>query len=184
MKSLTSITAGGLWKWDDPVFSPAELAEVAGIGVEALKKYIQRGTIFTESRYITKQGKARRYSLEDVCQARAMGLLLNVHGMSPDAARRIAWGISDAMRELAEAHSQDREIDMSLLVVRWPTPTGVGETYGSHGIKGEELATFVSDIVWPPQFGMFCITRQQLSSEVVVPCLDFLKYKQKEGTSR
>jgi len=141
----------------------------------------QLTTALAESRYITKQGKARRYSLGDVCQARAMGLLLAVYGIGPDAARRLAWGMTCAMREIAEAHSQDREIDMSLLVVRWPTPTGVSETYGSHGIKGEELATFVSDIVWPPQFGMFCITRQQLSSEVVVLCLDFLKYKQKEA---
>ena len=157
--------------WRNPIFSTKDICDVSGIQQEALRKYIRMGTLFTESRYQTTQGKARRFSLGDLCQARAMWNLMAVFEMSADRARYCAWGFTTAMRVMALAYAQGEELDMSLVAVCWPARGN--DAYGAHAIPGGEIQPLMDECIYEPEFCGLIITREKLWDTVVSPCLEF-----------
>ena len=158
--------------WRNPVFGSGDICELSGISLPALKKYVRTGVLFTESRYQTKKGKARGFSLGDLCQARAMGKMMEVFGMNADRARYCAWGFTTAMKVMAMAFAQGKDLDLSLLAVCWPYEDN-RECYGAHAIPGGELQSLLDECIYRPQFCGLVVTRQLLWDTVVSPCLEF-----------
>lgn len=152
---------------------------MSGIGPEALRKYIRIGVLFTESKYQTTQGKARGFSLGDLCQARAMGKLMEVFEMSADRARYMAWGFTTAMKVLAMADAQGEGFDKSLVAVCWPARGN--DAYGDYAIPGGKIQALMDECIYEPEFCGLIITRQKLWDTVVSPCLLFARLKHMEA---
>ena len=158
-------------KWRYPHFSANDLCDVSGIGRQVLRKYIRAGVLFTESQHKTTAGKARYFSLGDLCQARFMWKLMEVFEMSADRARHMAWGFTGAMHSLALSYYQTEDFDKTLLAVCWPSQ--FNDAYGEQAREGKHIQSDMDSSIYPPEFCGLVITRQKLWDTVVSPCLEF-----------